>query len=557
MLNKNQKDKLNKLSKKLDKERKEKNKKAVDFAKKQNLKLKYKTKEKNDVELIELDDDGLPIYFITENREGGELIKTNRVYPNGGAGYALTGHGEILGMWDGGGTLTTHQEFTGGRVIQKDSPSGYCDHATHVAGTMIAAGAFPNARGMSHQAILHAYDWNGDNSEMAAEAEDGLRVSQHSYGKITGWFYGEAILGYEGWYWLGNVSINETIDYKWGFYNNNTKNWDEISYNAPDYLIVKSAGNDRGYGPPSGTLHYFIQEGYLYQGTTHRELDGGSDGYKCISHEGLGKNILTVGAVDNNKSMASFSAWGPTNDGRVKPDIVAKGVSVTSSGAGSNNTYLTYNGTSMSGPMISGSVGIILQHQKNLHPNEDLLSSTVKGLILHTADDTISGSLGPNYERGWGLMNTEKIINLMTENINNQNKNIKEETLQNHETHVFDIITKSSSEPLIVTLTWTDPPGTPTSPQLNPPDLMLVNDLDVCVVDENENIYEPYVLDPSVPSLGASNGDNYRDNVEKIVINNPTPDSNYKVIVTHKGNLVDDENNISTQDYSLIIGGVI
>lgn len=558
MLNKKQKDDLKKLSDVLDKERKEKRKKAYDHAKKHNLKIREKTKDGRDAELIEIDDDGTPLFYITENKEGGELIKTNRVYSNGGAGYDLSGGGEILGIWDGGGVRSTHQELNG-RIIQKDQPNQLLNHATHVAGTMIANGTILNAKGMSYQAKLHAYDWNNDNSEMTSEAMGGLKVSQHSYGRITGWAEGDFLnQGQIQWYWFGNTTISQTVDFKWGFYNNNTKNWDIISYNAPEYLIVKSAGNDRNYGPPPGTPHWFIVGSTWYYGNPTREIDGGSDGFNCISHEGLAKNIMTVGAVHNNKSMAGFSAWGPTNDGRVKPDIVAKGVGVFSSYAGANNQYATLNGTSMSGPMVSGSIGIILEHQKNLHPNQNLLSSTIKGLILHTADDTISGSMGPNYERGWGLMNTEKVIKLMTENVVNQNRNIREEVLQNHATDIYNITTKSisESEPLIVTLTWTDPSGTPTSLQLNPPDLMLVNDLDVCIVDGNENIYEPYILNPEIPTQGASNGDNYRDNVEKIVINNPTPNSNYKVIVTHKGNLVNENNNISTQTYSLIISGI-
>jgi hypothetical protein len=74
--------------------------------------------------------------------------------------------------------------------------------------------------------------------------------------------------------------------------------------------------------------------------TTTRDKNGGVDGYDCISHKGLAKNIMTVGAVAANRTMTSFSSWGPTDDGRVKPDIVAKGVSVYSAGSSNNYSYI-------------------------------------------------------------------------------------------------------------------------------------------------------------------------------------------------------------------------
>ncbi len=556
MLNRKQKNKLKNLSRGLNRKRKEGRKLANEYAKKHNIKIKDKTKDNQEIELIELDDDGTPQFFITENKEGGELINTDKVYPDGGAGYSLTGDNQILGIWDAGEVRTSHQELQS-RVVLKNW-SMVSNHATHVGGTMIAAGVVSNARGMSHEATLHSYHWDGDVGEMTYAASEGLKVSQHSYGRITGWVEGDFLnQGEIQWYWFGNRSISETVDYKWGFYNNNSKNWDIISYSAPEYLIVKSAGNDRGKGPEPGTYHWIPDGMNWYFVNTVRDVDGGSDGYKCISHEGLAKNIITVGAVTNNALMPSFSAWGPTNDGRIKPDIVAKGVNVYSSSGTSNNVYAYSDGTSMSGPMISGSIGIILNHQKDLYPDKDLLSSTIKALILHTADDTISGSEGPNYERGWGLMNTKKIIDLMSNNYNNGDDfNIRELLLNNHETIEISVTSKTVSEPLIATICWIDPSGTPTSPQLNPLNLMLINDLDFCIVDENEKMYEPYILDPEIPSEGATRGDNFRDNIEKIVISDPVPNHSYKIIITHKNNLLNDNYEISSQMFSLIISGI-
>ena len=114
-------------------------------------------------------------------------------------------------------------------------------------------------------------------------------------------------------------------DYKFGFYDSYAQSWDQIAYAAPYYLICKSAGNDRGESW-SGT-HYLPGDNRPYNVT--RDADGGPTGYDCISFIGNAKNILTVGAVDAIPSgyssptdvvMSTFSGWGPTDDGRIKPD---------------------------------------------------------------------------------------------------------------------------------------------------------------------------------------------------------------------------------------------
>jgi hypothetical protein len=198
-------------------------------------------KDGTTIELMRVEH-GRPLYYTTYNAGGAALIHSDKVYPGGTAGLSLSGAAQTLGIWDGGRVRLSHQEF-GGRVTQEDGATMLSDHATHVAGTMIAAGQQANAKGMSYQANLLAHDWSNDNAEMAAAAAGGLKVSQHSYGFITGWNYDSD----EGaWYWHGDPSISETEDYSFGYYNNNSRSWDEIAHNAPNYLIVKSAGNDRG-----------------------------------------------------------------------------------------------------------------------------------------------------------------------------------------------------------------------------------------------------------------------------------------------------------------------
>src|SRR6185503_3794543 len=127
-----------------------------------------------------------------DNIISAATIRTNLLWPGGSTGLSLNGSSTSvkgkIAIWDEAKPLPTHVELTG-RVTQKDNASSVSDHSTHVAGTMIASGVNPLAKGMSFgQQQLLAYDWNNDNSEMLAAASQ-LLVSNHSYGVVAGWNY--------------------------------------------------------------------------------------------------------------------------------------------------------------------------------------------------------------------------------------------------------------------------------------------------------------------------------------------------------------------------------
>jgi hypothetical protein len=140
-----------------------------------------------DISLVGIDPRGFPIYYTTDNLVAAQSIATDQVWPGGPSGLDLSGSNEprSLALWDGGAVRTSHQEF-GSRVEVRDGTGEISYHTAHVAGTMVAAGVDPNAKGMSYSAFLDSYDWDDDTSEMAAAAADGLRVSNHSYSEIRG-----------------------------------------------------------------------------------------------------------------------------------------------------------------------------------------------------------------------------------------------------------------------------------------------------------------------------------------------------------------------------------
>ncbi len=505
------------------------------------------------MELQRFTANGIPLYNVSYNATAAETISTDRVHNELG----ITGNGMTLGIWDGGGVRTTHREFMSNgssRVTQRDAAPELNFHATHVAGTMVAAGVTANARGMAYEANLDAYDWNDDLAEMTAAAANGLLLSNHSYGKGTGWEWNDQ---YRVWLWFGDVSISTVEDYRFGFYDEEARDLDNIAVNAPNYLICKAAGNDRNNNHV-GEHYYFNNEGNAVRSTARRNPDGN---YDCIGGAATAKNILTVGAVNDiaggytraaDVVQSAFSSWGPTDDGRVKPDIVANGVNLNSTWHTADNAYNSISGTSMATPSVTGSLGLLQQYYHGRNNNTYMRSATLKALVIHTADEAGAAD-GPDYQNGWGLMNTKTAADVIT-NRNNTSR-IEEQTLNNNGNYTIDV-TATGNTPLVATIVWTDVAGTPVAPALDPANRMLVNDLDIRITHRNATTgavttHQPWILDPANPANAATRGDNDRDNVEKIYIANPVAGT-YTITVTHKGNL----HNNNAQTFSMIVTGI-
>jgi hypothetical protein len=532
--------------------------KALNLAQINGWPLMRKTKQGGLVLLQGVDSIGRPIYLMTfDNVIAAATTQTNAVQPNGALGLSLSGSSIFLNdkiaIWDGGEVYAAHQEFAGKTITLEDNIS-YIDHATHVAGTMIAKGVYGPAKGMAFNAgTLHSYYFDNDVTKMSAAAS-GLLLSNHSYGDEAGWNFNDAE---NRWEWYGLPG--DTVDYDFGFYGARTQQWDQIAFNAPYYLIVESAGNARGYpGPAVG------QDYYGYASSSNLTLvDKGprpanissNAGYETISTTGNAKNVLTVGAINplpygpasgQQVSGAYFSSWGPTNDGRVKPDIVADGVNVTSCGSTSADNYITLSGTSMAAPNVTGSLYLLQEYYAEKNNGKFMRAATLKGLACHTALD--AGNTGPDYIYGWGLLDM-KAAALAIKN-NGTKSLIREDTLHQGQMQAFNVVA-SGNGPLAATISWTDPPATPTPDgTVESPAPKLVNDLDIRVSD-GANTYYPWVLNPSNPSAAATTGDNVLDNIEQVLIPGAVPGKAYTITVTHKGTLQG-----GSQDYSLIATGI-
>lgn len=471
--------------------------------------------------------DNKPVYISTENASEAIATRTNFLHNGGALGLNLEGQNMHIAIWDQGSALSSHQEFADDNVIPNSrvntpdySPSNSENfHATHVAGTIVAKGIVSNAKGMAPQATLTSYDWDFDDSEALNQASNnGLLISNHSYGVP--------------------VSVNGTQNaptWMMGCYNTDAAIWDNVAYNAPYYLMVASAGNN-GSDTYSGGL---------------------ANNYDKLTTNKNSKNNLVVANANNplinpdgsgqmlNLFINTSSSQGPSDDGRVKPDITGDGTNVLSTLDSNTSAYGSLTGTSMSSPNVAGSLLLLQQYYNQLYGNY-MRASTLKGLVCHTADDNGS-SPGPDPIFGWGLLNTKVAAETIQKSSNSQ-AIVQELVLNNNDIFSFQINVDSGT-PLIATLCWTDPPGTPQDGQLNSSTPALVNDLDIRIIDDSNTTYFPWKLQLSNVAGLAVKGDNIVDNVERINIDTPQSGS-YTVVISHKGNLTD-----NLQNYSLIVTG--
>ena len=556
---------LRKMAKSFKSDAKDNFKKTLRLAKKNGWILQKTLSNGRMMALQGIDESENPIYYITHGQvSASACTRTNSLYTGGSLGVSLSGASSVvrdkLGMWDGGLVRSTHQELGINRIKQIDAPPYINEHTTHLAGILIGAGVNKQARGMAYGGNLKVWDFADDVSEMAFAAKS-LLVSNHSYGVLAGWVFNPDRNGVVfvddklKWEWWGDTTISKSEDYRFGFYDKKSSELDKIAYNAPYYLIVKSADNKRTEnGPPAGTPYYFRNSNV--KSTVVRSKN---DGFDTIPMDGNAKNILTVGAIDGGEvvptkpsdiKMSAYSSWGPTDDGRIKPDLVGVGDAILSSSANGDDAYSTLTGTSVSAPNVAGSLLLLQEFYARQTYGFTMKSSTLKGLVLHAANE--AGKMqGPDYQFGWGLLNTERAAQVLANK--DQNHFISESLLYQNSTNTFQVVASGKS-PITATISWTDPEGTPTEVKpenLNNRNPKLVNDLDIRISD-GKTTFLPWVLNPDVPSQEATQGDNFRDNTEQIYLEKPVAGKIYTITVNHKGSTLKGD----IQYYALIVSGV-
>jgi len=356
----------------------------------------------------------------------------------------------------------------------------------------------------------------GDDGSALDTADDSTR----------GWYLDGKV-----WYWYGTPTVSETEDVYFGFYDISAQATDQAAYDTPFDLVSTPAGSDRGESHDGG--HYVRSDGRWVWSTQPRDPDGGALGYDSIGQQGCAKNVLTIGDANRTARRAAkgagaakrgLGAWGPTDDGRIKPDIVANGAAFFAPGG-----------------------GLLIQHYRATHGDAEMLSATLKGLVIHTADE--AGDFdGPDYRSGWGKLSVSTASQHIT--VDTTDPDAIQELYLPDGGLIEQAWTADGRTPIKATICWTDPAGTPPTVSLDPTTTMLVNDLDLRIIGPGNTVYEPWVLNPANPDSPATRGDNARDNVEVVMIDAPAAGV-YRLQITHKGTLGD-----GGQDVALILSRV-
>ena len=501
---------------------KEKNK-ALLLASKEGWKTRYTDDNGSYFELMRVSEEGKPLYYRTFNVAAAKSTRTNFLHNNGGLGLNIEGQGMTAHIWDGGIARATHQEYDGDggedRFSVGDGSSVLSFHAAHVTGTVIASGLVSAAKGMAPKASAVGYDWNNDEAEVTAAAANGMLISNHSYGFAV------------------RDEDNQPLlpAYYFGGYTNESRIWDDIAHNAPYYLMVVAAGNEGNDDT--------VNPDPLNEESTFDKLTGHSTSKNnLVIANGNDATINTDGSLIS-VTVNTGSSEGPTDDFRVKPDLMGNGTGLYSTYDTSDSAYNSITGTSMASPNVAGSLLLLQQHYNETYGNF-MRASTLKGLALHTADDVAAE--GPDAASGWGLMNSKKAAETVIKK--DFQSIISEIELMNEST--YTVVVKSDGiEPLLASICWTDLPGVANTGVVNDPTPVLVQDIDIKVTNSSGGVITTF-LPWKLTSVNTNEkGDNIVDPYERVDIENASGE--YTITISHKGTLQG-----GAQKVSLIVTGV-
>lgn len=407
----------------------------------------------------------IPPPYELENSTGTTLHRSNTLNTLFPGGPKYDGKDVVVSVGDGG-SVASHPDLKN-RLTTSGTAA---DHATHVAGIIAGAGNIdPLAKGQAPGAAIISKSGHSDLTGMNdLYTNKKVRVSNHSLGE----------------------GCNDG-------YTANARTMDLQAVTYPNLFNVFSAGN-------SGSTDCSFGAGSLWGNIT--------GGYKA------GKNAIAMGNLSRTDVIAGSSSRGPSKDGRIKPDICAKGSAVFSTMP--NDTYGNMSGTSMASPGGAGCFSQLIHVYRDLNAGSDPKLGLLKGIALNTADDL--GNVGPDYIYGWGRVNILKAYNLM------KDKRYASGTIENTATKTHQFSVPAGVKELKVMVYWADPAATAGVTKA------LVNDLDISVTDPSSKVSNPWLLSFAASaaelSKPAARGKDKRNNMEQVSIENPAA-GNYTVTI--------------------------
>jgi len=394
--------------------------------------------------------------------------RVNTIDASYASGLHYDGTGVSVSIGDDG-QIGPHIDFKGRIINHANLNATSNTHADHVAGIVGGGGNFnPISSGNGRGADMHIYDYyNNINNAPTDYNTAGVRILTNSLGQGC------------------NAG-----------YNNDAQDMDLLIRSNQSLLSIHSSGNSGGSSCGGNSQGFFTITG----------------GYKS------GKNAIATGNITNDDALAPSSSKGPSEDGRLKPEIVATGTDVFSTQP--NNTYDSFTGTSMACPGVAGTLASLYQAYRTENAGADPYSALMKALLLNTADDL--GTRGPDFKFGFGRINARRAYNAM------KNQQYIIDSIDNGNTKNFIINVPSNVSQMKVMCYWHDIEGNPAS------SIALVNDINIMLEDANAFTFQPLVMNNANnnTTLNAAATENIDalNNVEQIVLDVPQG-GNYNLYV--------------------------
>ena len=301
----------------------------------------------------------------------------------------LDGSGQLVAVADAG-LDEDHGDF-GSRVVGSYDVIGdgstadmHSGHGTHVACSVLGDGYRGGYRGVARSAELYFQAMENDNTGnfQSPSLNYLLNTAYNANARIHTNSWGSSAASEQGKY----NSETEDVDDRANYY-------DKYYASREGLTVLFAAGND---GPDTGT----------------------------VSPPATAKNVISVGNHQNRYNGAPDTVWsgssrGPTEDGRIKPDLVAPGAYVrscraqeaadTGTSTWSNTHYLEYTGTSMATPNAAGAATLIREYLIEIAQRPSPQGALIKALMVLGAQD-IGGRDVPNDDEGWGRVNLRNTL---------------------------------------------------------------------------------------------------------------------------------------------------
>jgi hypothetical protein len=299
-----------------------------------------------------------------------------------------------------------------------------------------------------------------------------------------------------------------------------------LSYNDTARIQSSSFGSAT---TPGGiyTTNDMLADTFVWDHKDFVPLYSAGNGYRdtvTIASPASAKNTLGVGATENGLAaddMKNYSSGGPTFDGRLKPDIVSPSDEYTARD-GTVNGFDYGGGTSAATPAAAGGVALVRQYfmegwypsgSKNPANGFSPSAALVRAVVINGAREatgyrahwhTYNSMAYPNPDQGWGRMQLDDALYFSGDA--RKLWVVEHPGLTTGESAQFVLTVENASQPLEITLLWTDYPGDPGSDPSSP---KLVNDLDMDVWSPGGSFFVGNVYSGSNPGGSVPGGGTY------------------------------------------------